>query len=181
LYLFGEDGGASILDAVLASSAFPGGFPPVQHGRWQYTDGGVIANVPVSVAIAKGATTIYALDVAYTGGVYGQVSNVVDVFLRVASIMLYQDLQTELAHAARQPGVTLHHIIIKGVPRASDFDFDHGPEMVDVGYARVQRYVDREAIEGGLELAPGAEEPEAVAPPPPGARLWQPRSPWQSP
>jgi predicted acylesterase/phospholipase RssA len=35
------------VDAVLASSAFPGGFPPVEHGRWQYTGGGVIANVPI--------------------------------------------------------------------------------------------------------------------------------------
>ncbi|MGD2205839.1 MAG: patatin-like phospholipase family protein, partial [Anaerolineae bacterium] len=55
LYLFGQDPSASLLGAVLSSSAFPGGFPPVQHGRWQYTDGGVIANVPISVAIENGA------------------------------------------------------------------------------------------------------------------------------
>jgi NTE family protein len=181
LYLFGEDGSASILDAVLASSAFPGGFPPVQHGQWQYTDGGVIANVPVTVAIDRGATEIYALDVAYTGGVYGQVRNLVDVFLRVASIMLYQDLQAELAYAAAQPGVALHHIVIKGVSQASDFDFDHGPEMVEVGYKRVKRYLARPMVEEGLEAAPELEAAAEVAPPPPGAQPWQPPRRWQSP
>jgi NTE family protein len=173
LYLFGEDPSASLVDAVLASSAFPGGFPPVEHGRWQYTDGGVIANVPISVAIEMGAKTIYALNVAFAGGIYGQAKDIVSVLLRVVGIVLYQDLQDELAHATRNPGVTLHHIVIRGVPQASDFDFDHGAEMVEVGYERVKSYLDRqagEAVEFGL-VGPASEEP---APPLPGARLWVP-------
>lgn len=173
LYLFGEDPSALLLDAVLASSAFPGGFPPVQHGRWQYTDGGVIANVPVSVALDKGATTIYALDVAYTGGVYGPANDILSILLRVMNIMLYQDLEGELVYAAQQPGVTVHHIVIKGVPQADDFNFDHGAEMVEVGYKRVKRYL------AGLSAdmpAPVAPEPEEPAPAPPGARLWVPPS-----
>jgi hypothetical protein len=88
-------------------------------------------------------------------------------------IVLYQDLQDELAHATRNPDVTLHHIVIRGVPQASDFDFDHGAEMVEVGYERVKSYLDRqagEAVEFGL-VGPASEEP---APPPPGARLWVP-------
>jgi NTE family protein len=172
LYLFGEDDQARLQDAVLASSAFPGGFPPVQHGRWQYTDGGVIANVPISVAIEKGAKTIYAMDVAYTGGIYGPAKDIVSVLLRVASIMLYQDLQAELDYAARQPDVTVHHIVIQGVGQASDFDFDHGAEMVDVGYQRVKRYLgslDPSAVDFGEPAASPAS-----APPPPGARLWVP-------
>ena len=40
LYLYGEDWRASLADAVMASSAFPGVFPPVQIGGWQYVDGG---------------------------------------------------------------------------------------------------------------------------------------------
>lgn len=174
LYLFGEDASASLLDAVLASSAFPGGFPPVQYGRWQYTDGGVISNVPISLAIDKGATTVYALDVAYTGGLYGPAKDIVGVLLRVASIMLYQDLLDELEHAARQPDIQVHHIIIRGVPEASDFNFDHGEEMVDVGHRTVRRY-----LAGQMADSPAGPVPESTtsAPPPPGARLWVP--PWR--
>jgi NTE family protein len=180
LYLFGEDPNALLVDAALASSAFPGGFPPVQHGRWQYTDGGVIANVPIRVAIEKGARTIYALDVAYTGGVYGPAKDIISILLRVASIMLHQDLQQELAYASQHPGVTVHHIIIRGVPQASDFDFDHGPEMVEEGYKDVKRYLER--LEAGVvDFAPGAMEAEEPAPAPPGARIWVPPDPWSAP
>jgi len=173
LYLFGEDDSASLLDAVLASSAFPGGFPPVQHGRWQYTDGGVIANVPIRVAIEKGAKTIYALDVAFTGGVYGPAKDIFSVLLRVASIMLYHDLQHELTYAEQQPEVAVHHIIIRGVSQASDFDFDHGAEMVEVGYTQVKRYLSDLAT-GAVDFAVEAPEETEPAPPPPGARLWLP-------
>jgi NTE family protein len=172
LYLFGEDENASLLDALLVSTAFPGGFPPVSYGRWQYADGGIVANVPIGVAIDKGATKIYALDVAYTGGVYGPARDMLGVLLRVASIVLHQDLLDELAYAA-QVGVAVHHIVIRGVPQASDFDFDHGPEMVDTGYKQVQRYLSR--LASGSEPAPAAvATPATMAPPPPGARLWVP-------
>jgi NTE family protein len=173
LYLYGEDESASLLDAVLASSAFPGGFPPVSHGRWQYADGGIFSNVPISVAIDKGATTIYALDVAYTGGVYGSAKDIAGVLLRVASIVLHRDLLAELEYAAQQPGVTLHHVIIRGVPQASDFNFNQGGEMVEVGYEQVNRYLSRRATDG-LPAAPHDPLSAKAAPPPPGARLWVP-------
>jgi NTE family protein len=177
LYLFGQDPQADLVEAVLASSAFPGGFPPVHYGEWQYTDGGVISNVPVSVAIDQGATTIYALDVAYTGGKYGQARTALDVLLRVMGIMLYQDLLGELAYASQQPGITVHHVVIRGVAQASDFNFDHGAEMVEVGYRAVKRYLDRQDRQAGsaLEVQPLPDEP-APAPAPPGARLWVPPS-----
>jgi NTE family protein len=173
LYLFGEDASASLLEAVLASSAFPGGFPPVQIGRWQYTDGGVICNVPISVAIDKGATQVYALDVAYTGDVYGPARDILSVLLRVASIMLHQDLLDELEYAAQQPGVSVHHIVIRGVSQASDFDFDHGAEMVKVGYRQVQHDLSR-STEDVFAMQPLSLEAAEPSPPPPGARLWVP-------
>ncbi|MBN1138275.1 MAG: patatin-like phospholipase family protein, partial [Anaerolineae bacterium] len=141
LYLYGEDGSASIADAVMASSAFPGVFPPVQIGSWQYVDGGLILNVPISVAIDKGATEVYALDVAYTGGIYGPAKDLLTVLFRVVSVALHQDLLAELKYATQVPGVKVHHIIIRGVPEAGDFDFDHGREMVDAGYEAVKHYL----------------------------------------
>jgi hypothetical protein len=125
------------------------------------------------VALDRGATTIYALDVAYTGGVFGPAKDILSILLRVMNIMLYQDLQGELDYAAQQPGVTVHHIVIKGVSQADDFNFDHGAEMVEVGYKRVKEYL------AGLSAdmpVPAVPEPEPLAPPPPGARLWIPPS-----
>ncbi len=176
LYLYGDDKGASIVDAVMASSAFPGVFPPVQIGGWQYVDGGLILNVPISVAIDKGATEVYALDVAYTGGIYGPAKDLLTVLFRVVSVALHQDLLAELKYAAQLPGIKTHHIIIRGVPQAGDFDFDHGGEMVDTGYEAVRRYlVSLPPGELGAYFLPAVPAVEA-APPPPGAEVWTPPS-----
>jgi hypothetical protein len=104
--------------------------------------------------------------------VYGPAEDILSVLLRVASIMLYHDLQHELTFAAQRSDVTVHHIIIRGVSQASDFNFDHGTEMVEVGYKQVKRYLSNLAT-GGVDFAAETLE-EEPAPPPPGARLWVP-------
>src|SRR5581483_4971466 len=55
--------------ALLASAAIPAVFPPVEHdGRLLY-DGGVVANVPLREAIARGAHSLVVLDCNFPGHV----------------------------------------------------------------------------------------------------------------
>ncbi len=49
------------VDAVLASSAMPAIFPPVEIDDEKYIDGGVVDNVPIQRAIDAGATRIVVL------------------------------------------------------------------------------------------------------------------------
>ena len=51
----------SIAEPVLASAALPAVFPPVIIDGEPYIDGGVVDNVPISRAIALGATRVYVL------------------------------------------------------------------------------------------------------------------------
>ena len=53
----------SVVDAVLASSAVPGLFPPVELGGEHFLDGGLVNSIPVSRALAMGARTVYVLQV----------------------------------------------------------------------------------------------------------------------
>src|SRR5438067_7935111 len=53
----------SIAEPVLASAALPAVFPPVIIDGEPYIDGGVVDNVPISRAIALGATRVYVLHV----------------------------------------------------------------------------------------------------------------------
>lgn len=56
-----------LLLALLASTAVPTIFPPVEvEGRWLF-DGGVVANVPIGVAARAGAERIYVLPVGGAG------------------------------------------------------------------------------------------------------------------
>ena len=54
----------SLLDAVMATSAVPGLWPPVPHGDAQLVDGGILNNLPVDVARQMGADVIIAVSVA---------------------------------------------------------------------------------------------------------------------
>ena len=54
-----------VIDAVLASTAIPGVFPPVRiDGRW-LVDGGVANNTPISTAVRLGATRVIVLPTGF--------------------------------------------------------------------------------------------------------------------
>ncbi|HEX6291668.1 MAG TPA: patatin-like phospholipase family protein [Herpetosiphonaceae bacterium] len=63
-----------LVDAVLASTAIPGLFPPVLRDTRVLVDGGVLNNVPVDVAQMLGADRVIAVDLGLVSGefVYGQ-------------------------------------------------------------------------------------------------------------
>jgi len=54
----------SVARAIRASAAIPGVFQPVQHQGKILVDGGVVDNIPISVAKAKGADLVIAVDIS---------------------------------------------------------------------------------------------------------------------
>ena len=54
-----------VADAVLASTALPGVFPPHSINGHLYLDGGLVDHVPLRPAIAMGADTIYVLSCGF--------------------------------------------------------------------------------------------------------------------
>lgn len=64
----------SLVDAVLASTAIPGLFPPVAREDQLLVDGGVLNNVPVDVAQMLGADRVIGVDLGLVPGEfeYGQ-------------------------------------------------------------------------------------------------------------
>lgn len=54
-----------VVDAVLASTAIPGVFPPVRLANRLLVDGGVANNTPISTAISLGATRVIVLPTGF--------------------------------------------------------------------------------------------------------------------
>ncbi|HET6921063.1 MAG TPA: patatin-like phospholipase family protein [Jiangellaceae bacterium] len=52
-----------VVAAVLASSAVPGLFPPVEIDGEHFFDGGLVHSIPIGRAVALGARTVYVLNV----------------------------------------------------------------------------------------------------------------------
>ncbi|HSD21241.1 MAG TPA: patatin-like phospholipase family protein [Anaeromyxobacter sp.] len=76
----------SVARAVRASSAIPGVFEPVEHQGKLLVDGGVVDNIPIDVAKAKGADLVIAVDIGADVG-NTDIKNVVDVMLQATNIM----------------------------------------------------------------------------------------------
>ncbi|MBE2201542.1 MAG: patatin-like phospholipase family protein [Anaerolinea sp.] len=55
-----------VVEAVLATIALPGIFPPLKRGKHILADGGLLNNVPFDVARARGATYIIAVSLSNT-------------------------------------------------------------------------------------------------------------------
>jgi NTE family protein len=177
LYLYGDQPDALIIDAVMASVAHPLAFSPVKHDKWQLVDGGVVANVPVGIALDKGATEIYILNVGFSGEMPASRSNVFNVLDRSISVMMYQHFLLDLKHAVERSDVTLHHIAMREFQHLPLWDLRFGSQMVEIGRNAVQDYLRNPT---GLQGVPVGDYGRIEEPPPPaGAETYVP--PWLSP
>ncbi len=171
LFLYGDDPTAPVLDAVVASAALPPVWPPVTINGHHYVDGGVVANVPISIAIDKGADTVYALDLE-GGAPYPEVHGVYNIATRTITVLVYQQLIRDIERAIRFSKVTLHHIylgnIFAGIPLQ---DFSHTAEMIAQGYERAKEYLAHPTPNQPPVQVQALAEPEVC---PPGAVPYHP-------
>jgi NTE family protein len=92
----------SVSRAVRASSAIPGVFQPVQHMGKILVDGGVVDNIPISVARAKGADIVVAVDISENVG-NTHITNLVDVMVQATNIMF----ALNVAHSKKDADVLI--------------------------------------------------------------------------
>jgi NTE family protein len=110
--------------AVRASSAIPGVFQPVQLDGKLLIDGGVVDSIPVSVARAKGADLVIAVDIGEDVG-RTNITNAIDVTLQATNIMF----ALNAAHARKDADVLI-------TPRVGDvtmLDFSQKKRCMEAG------------------------------------------------
>lgn len=121
-----------VADAVFASCALPGIFPPREiDGRW-FVDGAVVENVPVQVAASHGAGPVMAVDVGATSALR---SNVQDegfaaTYVRGLEIVMQTMMESRLRQWTAPPLVLVH----PRVEHVSMFGFGHNRELIEEGY-----------------------------------------------
>lgn len=168
LYLWGDEPGGDLIDAVMASAALPTLFPPEQVGGLQLVDGGIVANLPIAIAAEKGATEVYAINVGYAGKAVPQQRGAVNIGLRSLGTLIYQQLLDDLERSAGR--LLLHHIAIEAYQGLPVWELGKGAEMVEEGYRVAREYLKLPSWEK-------AAQPPVTPPSPPpslpaGATLW---------
>jgi len=85
-----------LVSALLASAAIPAIFPVVERDGRRLVDGGIVANVPISVAAAQGAQTIVVLDCGFTVIAPEREDSLRSAMLRTVAIMAAQQVRRDL-------------------------------------------------------------------------------------
>jgi NTE family protein len=130
-----------VLSPLLASTAMPSIFPPVEIDGRLYTDGGVCNNVPIAPAVAMGARTIYVMDSTSHTHQRRPLVRPIDYLLHAFSLARAQRLEVEREWYADKVNLIM-------VPSPSlDFfvpfaSMDHTSKLIDLGYGRVKRFLD---------------------------------------
>src|SRR3954469_8120343 len=120
-----------VADAVFASCALPGYFPPHEIGGRFYVDGAVVSNVPFYAARAPGAAMIIAADVSANSVLTAdaQDEGFAGVFARATEILMTA-LLAQRVRTWTSPPV---YYIQPRVEHATMFSFAHLREAVEEG------------------------------------------------
>jgi NTE family protein len=135
--------------AIRASCAIPGWYVPVtDSGGRQLVDGGLVANLPVSVVRSLGAEVVVAVDVNHEGAKFmGPPTSVIGVLLQ--SMLVVQrvavEYQRQLADVCISPPVG--HLRWDELARAAEF-IDAGVEAARAAVPAIKELLEPQSEEG---------------------------------
>lgn len=142
MHVFGERPTDRVIDAIMASTALPPFHPPWQVDGEYYVDGGAVSDLPLRVAVEKGARTIYALHLSKPFDPLPLVHTLSEVAGRVISALVQQQVALDFETVAHTRGVTLHHIELRP-PRHLELsfrDFSQSARLIPIGREQAEQY-----------------------------------------
>lgn len=146
-----------LVDPILASTAMPGVFPPVEIEGRMYIDGGIANNVPIAPAVELGATTLWVLDSTSHRAQHRPLHRPMDYFFHAFTLARAQRLGLDLKHFGDKvrlnviPPVELDFF----VPFAS---LEHSDKLIDLSYEQTRDFL------AGRHEPPASAPVEAIRP-----------------
>lgn len=144
-----------VVEAILASSAVPGIFPPVTIDARQLMDGAIAGNTPLRVAATLGATQIVVLPTGYACALTEPPRGVIARMLHAVTLLIASQLRHEIEMMPE--GVMVHLAPALCPLSVSPYDFTASRQLIERARDRTKAWIAR----GGLtrparvgELAP---------------------------
>lgn len=143
-----------VVEAVLASSAIPGVFPPVARDGRCLVDGGVASNTPISAAFALGARRMIVLPTGFACRLERPPRSALGMALQGLNLLIARQLLVDLHRFA--PRAELHVVPPPCPIDRSPVDFDDAAELMDLAATTTRAWI----ADGGLSSTalPGSLE-----------------------
>ena len=133
------------VDAVLASTAIPGVFPPVWLNGRELIDGGVANNTPISSALALGAQRIIVLPTGFACALKGLPKSAIGRALHALSLLVARQLVSDIE---RFNGNAALHVVPPLCPvDSSPYDYSACATLIDRATATTRTWI----ADGGLD------------------------------
>jgi len=134
----------SAIDAILASAAIPGVFPPVPIDGRMLMDGAIATNTPIRAAVSLGASKIIVLPTGYACALKEPPKGAVARVLHAITLLITWQLIRDLEHLPEEINVC---VVPTLCPLAvSPFDFSASRDLIKRAADSTQEWVDH----GGL-------------------------------
>jgi NTE family protein len=128
---------------LLASSALPGVFPPVNIDGEDYIDGGVVNNVPISKAFELKARKVYVLDVGNIERERPTAKRPYEVLMQAVSIARAHRFRMEREQVPDK--VELVRLPAPEVGKLRYDDFTRSTELIERAYQASKTFLDQTA------------------------------------
>ncbi|PUA18605.1 patatin-like phospholipase family protein [Glaciimonas sp. PCH181] len=145
----------SAVDAVLASTAIPGVFPPVSFAGNMLIDGGVANNTPVSTAIRLGATRVIVLTTGFTCAQRRQPKGAFEHAMSALNLLVARQLVSDLERWSSQAAIA---VVAPLCPLdISPYDYSQCGHLIDRAGMETRLWLeagglDKRTIPDGLRL-----------------------------
>lgn len=127
------------VDAIAASAAIPGVFPPVRVNGRDLMDGGVVNNTPVSHAVALGADRVWVLPTGYSCALPAAPKTAVNMALHALTLAVNHRLAVDVERFERTVDL---RVVRPLCPVAiSGADFSHGATLIERSHAATREWL----------------------------------------
>jgi NTE family protein len=129
-----------LADPILASAALPGVLPSVEIDGVRYLDGAIVNDVPISRAVALGATTIYVLHCGTIDRPRPEPKRPVDVVVQAYWVARHHRYKRDLE--TLPSGVEAVVLPIGTIPSLRYNDFTHSAELIRSAYDATRAFLE---------------------------------------
>jgi len=127
------------IDAILASAAIPGVYPPVRIGGQTCIDGGIVNNTPISQAIDAGATDVWVLSTGYSCALPSPPRSALAMALHGLNLLIQQRFIAETAHRTYPVPV---HLIPPPCPiTVTPIDFSQSAQLIERAHRGTRQWM----------------------------------------
>jgi NTE family protein len=136
-----------LLPALRASTAIPGVFPAVRIDDAGYLDGGIVDNLPIDLALARGEREVVGIELMAGDQLDRPPSNWAELMARTVQLMLHQRMLSDFARLRRAGRVAILCPVL-GQGDGLDMEPRHVEDLIE----RTRRATSRLLLQRGRRL-----------------------------